>query len=327
MAEEKEAMTHPVSISDAERTAQKRAEDENEQEYLRKLKDSQKVYKKLLDKAQAAIRSTDEANSINPETNAYTDLRNGSDINHSMKAVMSEDAVTLNTDGNHEVYELIPASRLKKKVIVEGNAYNSVDAPLYLPSTDGQDKFYEMDAPDDEYINEQDTLEYDFGIDSVTIAEKSAYKTSGFISPEITLGENCYHIELAGPSYTGLEYSIIDGDKETPILPQEQTKVVDEKLFYQMPTRFTVENPDSVVIRVNGTMTNYGYGDIMDLPRSADNEYTISYTPSDTGHSYIPKNRKIRVKIIQRLTDTKEQPKPIQQVIIKSYGGIQAYGV
>lgn len=319
--------SNPTSISEAEKAAQQNAENENEETFESRVKGDKEVYDKLMKKAQAAIEATDERNAVDPSQNEYTDTKNGEMINDTAYSVTSEDAVTIKADGKHAVYELVPASRLEKKAIIDGDKVNSYDSPIYVPNTTGTNEFKEVDAPDNEYVQEKDTLEYDFGIDSIEVAEKSFYKTSGFISPEITLNDSCYHIELDGPVYSSLEYYIIDGDDTTAILPQKQMKIEDEKLFYQMPTRFTVEDPDSVVIRMNGQMTNYGYMDLMDLPRSTDKVYTISYTPSETGRTYIPKHKKIRVKVIQRIMETNAQPKPIDQIVIKSYGGVKNYGL
>lgn len=178
---------------------------------------------------------------------------------------------------------------------------------------------YDVSLPDysENYINGR---KYLFGIDKLEISQSVPSEVNGFISNSIDI-ENCSYIELAVKTEgtTEVEYSIIDGLKETPILPIDQLTVVHEKLFYKLDTRFTPDTSEKITIYKNDKETKYQYSQIKDLALN-DGRYTISYTPLKTAHIYYPQNNKIKVKVIQR-TQNGRIPSRIQSMVIIKHGG------
>ena len=160
-------------------------------------------------------------------------------------------------------------------------------------------------------------FKYTFGLDAIKVQQKAMYKECGYQSETISLGE-CSYIELSADENGSnpVEYYIIDGTKEVPILPVEKTKVVHEPLVYQLGTRFAVDPDSDVKIYQDGVETNLLLSDA-DSFDYAGHSYTVSYTPIDA-HKYFPKNKEVQVKIIQKKS---ELPTTINTVSIRKHGG------
>lgn len=166
---------------------------------------------------------------------------------------------------------------------------------------------------------------YKFGINSVDIKSMKPTDSSGFITKAITIG-NVDHIELSATSTGGnaaIEYYIIDGTNETPILPQEDTEVK-EKLFYGLSTRFNVNTDNDVVIYVNGEKSDYTLADKDGFDYKT-NEYYVTYTPIEASHKYSPSNNEIKIKVIERILSGCT-PSTIKDITIVKFGGDYIYG-
>ena len=141
-------------------------------------------------------------------------------------------------------------------------------------------------------------------------------KSSGFLSSEINMGHGDY-VELDAPSSPGIEYYIVDGTEEAPILPISSERVSGEKLFPGLPTRFDIDKNKPVKIYENGKDTSLGYNDISSIDFGKEKEYTIDYTPASLlkAHRHALTGESIRVKIIARSNVT------IDSVTIIKHGG------
>ena len=125
------------------------------------------------------------------------------------------------------------------------------------------------------------------------------------------------YVELDAPSSSGIEYYIVDGTEETPILPVSLERVSGEKLFPGLPTRFDIDKNKPVKIYENGKDTSLGYNDISSIDFGEEKEYTIDYTPASLlkAHRHALTGESIRVKIITRSNVT------INSVTIIKHGG------
>ena len=178
--------------------------------------------------------------------------------------------------------------------------------------------------PGDLDNNRQELLErtvYNFGIDSITARYTAPKPVSGFISQPIDIGPCSYvtlSVKTAAKLSGRMEFSIIDGSSEVPILPEEMgKKIVHEKLFPNMPTRFSIDTSVNYVIYKDNTPVQLTYDEVQTMPLD-DGEYTITYT-TKADYKYFPTSTSIRVKVIVRCPDKK--PTPIKAMTIKRFGG------
>lgn len=170
---------------------------------------------------------------------------------------------------------------------------------------------------------------YYFGLDQVEAKNVQIDKTSCIVSSYIevgNLGDEDY-IQIDASYYSdansSIEFYIIDGEKEVPLLPINTSSVEHESLFVNLFTRFDIDTSKPVVVRNNGTICSKPYLDVIskiDLWKDSSNrhEYTISYTPLG-GVNYKPINTKIQVKAIIRCYTVTDNPPYIENVCIRKY--------
>lgn len=162
---------------------------------------------------------------------------------------------------------------------------------------------------------------YLFGVDSIFAEYVSVYDTCGFVSKDIYIGSlnTNEHLTLYTEESVergSIEYSIINGSEVIPILPENQTQVVDEKIFYKCPTRFTVDTAYDVTVKLNGEVVNTTLYDAINTNSTG---YTVTYTPViNTISSLI--NENVKIKAVIRSYDT-IMPTFINTIKIKKYGG------
>lgn len=162
---------------------------------------------------------------------------------------------------------------------------------------------------------------YLFGIDAINAEYVDVYNTCGFISKEVYIGslDSNEHLTL----YTeeslergSVEYSLINGTEVIPILPENQTQVIDEKIFYKSPTRFTVDTKYPITVKLNGAITNISLYNALNSNISG---YTVTYTPViNTISSLI--NSNVKIKAVIRTYDS-NHTSFIKSIKIKKYGG------
>jgi len=163
---------------------------------------------------------------------------------------------------------------------------------------------------------------YFFGIDEIASRYRLIHKTCGVVFDNITIGR-CSFIELAAAAVTNdncsVEFYIIDGTKEIPILPVSCEQVVNEKLFFNMNPRFSIDTKKDVTIKKDGQIVKRIVGSLSELDLQ-NGLYTIDYTPIDA-HRYYPENETISVKVVQRLYSETAEPSYITNMLIRKYGG------
>lgn len=168
---------------------------------------------------------------------------------------------------------------------------------------------------------------YNFGIDSFSFGRAKLNDTMCFISEDIeieNLKENEY-IQLIANYNTGgngsIEFYIIDGANEKPILPIDTNTVINEKIFFGLRTRFSIDPDEDVLIKKHGMLVDISLDQAIN---SNEDGYTVTYTPMDAHNLYI-KNSTIRVKAIIRTYDNTEEAPFIKNMAIKKYGGNLVY--
>lgn len=228
---------------------------------------------------------------------AITNLKTGTAIDNDSIVSESADGVLVK---NYDCIKFIPASDLKIEEKAEDGVYSKNEAaPEY--------GFARDDFSSDYYTEK---AEYRLGISGLEFKTATYFKDTAIVSKAIDVSK-CEYITLSvkeSEAYNSFaEYSILDGtDEEVPILPEGRGEVAGEKLFYGLPTRFTVNRSQKEpVLYEDGAINSKDYallsGDDFDS-----HEYVISYIPGgENVHKYIPKNGIVRLKIVIRnFTDT-----------------------
>jgi len=171
-------------------------------------------------------------------------------------------------------------------------------------------------------INDTKFYYYLFGLDKILIQYAEPDMKSCFISKDIkieSLKENEYLTLQADYSCEkgNIEFYIIDGTNEISILPEGETSVVEEQVFYKVATRFTVDDIASIKMYKNSIPSKISLNEAIN---STEEGYTVSYNPkSATSITNILSNT-IKVKAVIRCYDINYIPY-IKSIQIKKYGG------
>lgn len=119
----------------------------------------------------------------------------------------------------------------------------------------------------------------------------------GLVTKQIPLS-NCRSLtletEMEIPDGASIEFTILDGSNEIPILPKDIKKVVHERIFNGQDTRFQEDTSQSYTFYKNGTEI-FSIKD-EDLSDSSV-VYTVSYVPMNAW-KIVPSSTSIRLRII-----------------------------
>jgi hypothetical protein len=117
---------------------------------------------------------------------------------------------------------------------------------------------------------------------------------------------------------TDVEFYIIDGNQEIPILPLSKNEIKNEKIFTGLPLRFNTDD-NNFVIRKNGYVINM---DLKDALNQVSGEYSVDYIPNkEYCYSYTPINTSVKIKaVLRRYNDFAEMPY-IKSIKIRKFGG------
>ena len=123
--------------------------------------------------------------------------------------------------------------------------------------------------------------------------------------------------------FSSIEYFIMDGDMEIPLLPVNEKFVYNEKIFPEDELRFVVDedlySEGIFAIKKNGLVINSTIDEVNNL---YDADYCVSYQPIKEVYSYTPINNSIRIKAIIRIFgDTLDTIPYIKTISIRKYGG------
>jgi hypothetical protein len=168
-----------------------------------------------------------------------------------------------------------------------------------------------------------DKYTYFFGIDKIQIKHMAANNTCCLVTPEVFIDklDQDNYIQLEANYITSdvnsIEFYIIDGALEIPILPINDTIVSNEKIFYGMKPRFSVDYNSPIEIKRNGVLTPLTIDNAIQLN---DAIYTVSYTPLNP-YNCKPINSSVKIKIIERLYEENANAPYVAKMRIRKYGG------
>lgn len=163
---------------------------------------------------------------------------------------------------------------------------------------------------------------YNFGLRFNSTYNLKSIGESVIVSSEINLGVFSY-ITLSVDEKiknAAAEYYIISGNTEIPILPEGTEKIEKEKLFYNIPTRFIINNAVSApMIFEENTQIEKEYNNIT-FEEFEKHHYYISYVPGGECIKIIPKNKTVKLKIIIRKFQ-EDSFCSLSNITINKYGG------
>lgn len=172
-------------------------------------------------------------------------------------------------------------------------------------------------------VLEKKMYAYMFGIDSITIKYIEQENDSCFISESINIGELKdgeylqLHVDDNRSDTFGIEYSLLDGDVEIPILPYGVNIIKNEKLFPTLDLRYKDVTTGDYVIKKDGMTTNIS---IDDAKQQILSRFSIDYFP-DLKYNYTTINNNIRIKVVLRKYGKDIDNSYVKQIKIRKYGG------
>ena len=251
----------------------------------------------------------------------YTNTKTGEIFTEDNVIVTSNGVIVKNNSDFS--YTFIPQENLSINYDTSALGYSPQLKPS-IQHTSTEDLTYRTDLYDKSYSKK--VIAYRFGLDNITAGYVAPKDSCGFLSKEISI-DSCSYIKLNSTisgEYDSIEYYIVDGNTEAPILPNKEKTVTNELLFSDLPTRFVIDTTLPVSIFLNGRKTDFTVSDLNSLAYDENLLYTINYTPYGDPNRYYPIKNKIRIKIIQRKY-TVAVPAIIKSVTIEKYGGVMPW--
>ena len=239
---------------------------------------------------------------------------------HSGRSIEEGNVVSVSKAGVVETYgekgmRFTPSDEVNMNVYKADNGYPEEEPPA-LPERPDLTSFTAGKGGNSESV----VTSYYFGLDNIACANNISESVCGYVSPEIHIGTSDYITLYVDMNFQGSEeFSIVDVDGEHPIFPINLQEVKNEKLFWNLPLRFTVDKHDPMLIRKNGIATTMKLSEITQ-DEYGRNNFSVDYTPAFQSHIYHPKGKDIKVKIIQRC-ENGQLPAVITSMSIQKFGG------
>lgn len=167
-----------------------------------------------------------------------------------------------------------------------------------------------------------DKYSYHFGIDSINFSNIKVEENMCFISEDIEIGqlEEDEYIQLISDYNTGengsIEFYVLDGSEPKSILPIGTNVVLDEKIFFGLRTRFSIDEDEPITIKKNNIVVDVTLDQAIN---SNEDGYTVSYTPIDA-HDLTIKNDVVKLKVIIRTYSKNVDAPFVKRIAIKKYG-------
>ena len=184
-------------------------------------------------------------------------------------------------------------------------------------------EIYQTNISNKDNIVEKQMYSYLFGIDSINIKNIKQEKDSCFISESINVGnlkENEYLqliVEDIIDENAVVEYSILDGNVEVPILPYGTKIIKNERLFASQSLRFTQDSSLAHTIKKDGMTIDIS---LDDAKSQLLNRFSIDYFP-EKKYNYTPINSNIKIKATIRNFSNSINNSYIRTIKIRKYGG------
>lgn len=172
-------------------------------------------------------------------------------------------------------------------------------------------------------IIEKHMYNYMFGIDSIVIKTIEQEQDSCFISDAINIGnlkDNEFiqlHVDEILNEDATIEYTILDGDIEIPVLPYGRKIIKNERLFNALPLRFNQDRSNTVVIKKDGITTDISLDDAKSQVLS---RFSADYFPEEN-YNYKPINSNIKIKAVIRSYTRSVNNSYLKAIKVRKYGG------
>lgn len=182
---------------------------------------------------------------------------------------------------------------------------------------------YSNNIDNSKQIIEKTMYSYMFGINSIDIKYVEQEKDCCFISQSVNIGEvtkNDYiqlHVVDSVNDNSSIEYYLLDGDIEIPLIPVGTKIIKNERIFSSLPLRFTATNSNNIAIKKDGLLTNISMDDAKNQILS---RFSADYIPT-CKYNYTPINSNIRIKAIIRKYSNQIDNSYISLIKIRKYGG------
>lgn len=183
---------------------------------------------------------------------------------------------------------------------------------------------YNNNIPNKNDIIDKSMYSYMFGLDSIILKNIEQEKDSCYVSEAINIGELNekefiqLHVEEVLEDNATIEYSILDGNVEIPVLPYDRKIIKNEKLFSALPLRFNQDNSLETVIKKNGIITDIT---LDDAKLQVLSRFSVNYFPQKK-YNYNPINSSIKIKaVIRTYNKTDIDNSYLKAIKIRKYGG------
>ena len=183
--------------------------------------------------------------------------------------------------------------------------------------------FLKNEIPNKNNILEKVMYSYMFGIDEISIKKIEQNQDSCFVSQAINVGELSekefiqLHAESVLDENATIEYSILDGNMEIPILPYGEKIIKNEKLFAALPLRFNQDYSTETIIKKDGLTTDISLDDAKNQVLS---RFSVDYFPAKK-YNYTPINSSIKIKAVMRSYNKGINNSYLKSIKIRKYGG------
>ena len=183
---------------------------------------------------------------------------------------------------------------------------------------------YDNNIPNKNNIVEKSMYSYMLGLDSIILKNIEQEKDSCYISEAINIGELNekefiqLHVEEVLDDNATVEYSILDGNVEIPVLPYGRKIIKNERLFSALPLRFNQDNSTETIIKKDGVITDIT---LDDAKLQVLSRFSVDYFPQNK-YNYTPINSSIKIKAtIRTYNKTNIDNSYLKAIKIRKYGG------
>lgn len=179
------------------------------------------------------------------------------------------------------------------------------------------------EIPNKNNILEKVMYSYMFGIDEISIKKIEQDQDSCFVSQAINIGELSekefiqLHVEDVIDENATVEYSILDGNVEIPILPYGEKIIKNERLFAALPLRFNQDYSTETIIKKDGLTTDISLDDAKNQVLS---RFSVDYFP-EKKYNYTPLNSSIKIKAVIRSYNKGINNSYLRSIKVRKYGG------
>ena len=243
--------------------------------------------------------------------------KTGLEINENTVYSKDSNGITIK---NYNCFKFIPWEDIEERYTKSREEYYSGEQVPDFHKQKIDHKFHSSEDEPESFYTEK--ARYRFGIKNIKFYERKFDKASAVCSEPVDVdgieyislsikAEQCYN--------SSVEFYVLDGAVEQPILPEGTIEVKQEKLFYGLGTRFVADN-STVVLYEDGKPCSKNYLGIS-FSDYLEHEYTIDYVPLEPVYDYRPENNNIKIKMIIRNYTDMYSPAVIAGVTVNKHGG------